>query len=96
MCCRILAQSDIKRGGRIKRLMPARNGCYVPQGSSASVTPRASSAYHEFPVWEKIMIEVILGVATKVMSNYTNHIVHTQYDPFMTGNEWTKPVKSAA
>ena len=29
------------------------------------------------------VFEVILGVATKVMSNYTNHIVHTQYDPFM-------------
>jgi alkylhydroperoxidase family enzyme len=38
------------------------------------------------------VLEVILGVATKVMSNYTNHIVHTQYDPFMKGNEWTKPV----
>jgi alkylhydroperoxidase family enzyme len=26
------------------------------------------------------VLEVILGVATKVMSNYTNHIVHTQLD----------------
>jgi len=30
------------------------------------------------------------------MSNYTNHIVHTQYDPFMKGNEWTKPVDAGA
>ncbi|OXC72731.1 carboxymuconolactone decarboxylase family protein [Caballeronia sordidicola] len=37
------------------------------------------------------VLEVILGVATKVMSNYTNHIVHTDYDAFMKGNEWTKP-----
>ena len=37
------------------------------------------------------VLEVILGVATKVMSNYTNHIVHTPYDAFMKGNEWTKP-----
>jgi alkylhydroperoxidase family enzyme len=37
------------------------------------------------------VFEVILGVATKVMSNYTNHIVHTPYDAFMKGNEWTKP-----
>ena len=42
------------------------------------------------------VLEVILGVATKVMSNYTNHIVHTQYDPFMKGNEWTKPVDANA
>jgi alkylhydroperoxidase family enzyme len=37
------------------------------------------------------VLEVILGVATKVMSNYTNHIVHTENDAFMKGNEWTKP-----
>lgn len=37
------------------------------------------------------VLEVVLGVATKVMSNYTNHLVHTQLDPFMKGNEWTKP-----
>ncbi|SAK57758.1 carboxymuconolactone decarboxylase family protein [Caballeronia ptereochthonis] len=37
------------------------------------------------------VLEVVLGVATKVMSNYTNHIVHTPYDAFMKGNEWTKP-----
>ncbi|WP_322103279.1 carboxymuconolactone decarboxylase family protein [Paraburkholderia sp. J41] len=37
------------------------------------------------------VFEVILGVATKVMSNYTNHLVHTPYDAFMKGNEWTRP-----
>jgi AhpD family alkylhydroperoxidase len=38
------------------------------------------------------VFEVILGVATKVMSNYTNHIVHG----FMHGNEWSKPIVNAA
>jgi AhpD family alkylhydroperoxidase len=43
------------------------------------------------------VLEVILGVATKVMSNYTNHIAHTELDKFMLGNEWVKPaVKPAA
>lgn len=42
------------------------------------------------------VLEVILGVATKVMSNYTNHIVHTPYDAFMKGNEWTKPAVAPA
>jgi AhpD family alkylhydroperoxidase len=37
------------------------------------------------------VLEVILGVATKVMSNYTNHITHTELDKFMLGNEWVKP-----
>jgi AhpD family alkylhydroperoxidase len=42
------------------------------------------------------VFEVILGVATKVMSNYTNHIVHTPYDAFMKGNEWAKPQLTVA
>lgn len=37
------------------------------------------------------VLEVILGVATKVMSNYTNHITHTPLDAFMKGNEWIRP-----
>ena len=41
------------------------------------------------------VLEVVLGVATKVMSNYTNHIVHTELDAFMKGNEWVKPTASA-
>lgn len=39
------------------------------------------------------VLEVVLGVATKVISNYTNHLVDTQLDKFMAGNEWTKPVQ---
>ncbi|WP_144157146.1 carboxymuconolactone decarboxylase family protein [Paraburkholderia sp. BCC1885] len=40
-------------------------------------------------------LEVVLGVATKTISNYTNHIAHTQNDGFMAGNEWKKPVAKA-
>ncbi len=42
------------------------------------------------------VLEVVLGVATKVISNYTNHITHTEYDAFMNGAEWTKPGSKAA
>lgn len=38
------------------------------------------------------VLEVVLGVGTKVLSNYTNHITHTELDPFMQGAEWSKPV----
>ena len=37
------------------------------------------------------VLEVVLGVSIKVQSNYTNHLVGTPLDPFMAGNEWTKP-----
>lgn len=33
------------------------------------------------------VLEVVLGVATKVMSNYTNHLAGTPNDSFMKGNE---------
>ena len=42
------------------------------------------------------VLEVVLGVATKVISNYTNHITHTDYDAFMSGAEWAKPGSKAA
>lgn len=42
------------------------------------------------------VLEVVLGVATKVMSNYNNHLTSTPLDAFMRGNEWTKPAKVGA
>lgn len=43
------------------------------------------------------VLDVILGVATKVMSNYTKHVAHIPLDPLMRGNEWTTPaIKPAA
>lgn len=42
------------------------------------------------------VLEVVLGVATKVMSNYTNHLTGTPLDAFMKGNEWAKPAKIGA
>ena len=37
------------------------------------------------------VLEVVLGAGTKLLSNYTNHVVHTELDSFMKGAEWTKP-----
>jgi uncharacterized peroxidase-related enzyme len=42
------------------------------------------------------VLEVILGIATKVLSNYTNHIAATPLDPFMTGAEWSRPARAVA
>jgi len=39
------------------------------------------------------VLEVILGVAVKVISNYTNHLADTPLDDFMTGTVWTPPAK---
>ncbi|MFP3557877.1 carboxymuconolactone decarboxylase family protein [Paraburkholderia sp. SIMBA_049] len=37
------------------------------------------------------ILDVLLGVAAKILGNYTNHVVRTQYDEFMRGHEWSKP-----
>ena len=36
-------------------------------------------------------LDVLLGVAAKILGNYTNHVARTQYDEFMHGYEWSKP-----
>ncbi len=39
------------------------------------------------------ILEVILGITVKVLSNYTNHIANTPLDPFMKDTVWTHPEK---
>lgn len=38
------------------------------------------------------ILEVVLGVAQKILSNYTNHIAETPLDDRFQGTAWTKPV----
>jgi hypothetical protein len=38
----------------------------------------------------------VLAVATKTISNYTNHITHTPNDTFMAATAWTAPHRRAA
>lgn len=37
------------------------------------------------------VLEVVLGVAVKTISNYANHIAETPLDPFMKDTVWTPP-----
>ena len=39
------------------------------------------------------ILEVILGVAVKTISNYTNHLAGTPLDPFMADTVWEHPAK---
>lgn len=45
---------------------------------------------------QRQVLEVVLGVAQKVMSNYTNHIVRTPIDTPMQAFAWEKAKKDAA
>ena len=42
------------------------------------------------------VIEVILGAALKVMSNYTNHVAETELDAAFSANAWTPVAARAA
>jgi AhpD family alkylhydroperoxidase len=37
------------------------------------------------------VLDVILGVGMKTLSNYTNHIAHTPLDPAWQAQEWKRP-----
>jgi uncharacterized peroxidase-related enzyme len=41
------------------------------------------------------VLEVILGVAVKTISNYANHFADTPLDPFMKDQAWTPPARAA-
>ncbi|MBN6054145.1 carboxymuconolactone decarboxylase family protein, partial [Nonomuraea sp. RK-328] len=36
------------------------------------------------------VLDIVLGVGMKTLSNYTNHIAHTPLDPAWQGQEWTR------
>ena len=43
----------------------------------------------------RAILDVILGAAVKLISNYTNHFANTPLDAFMAGNEWAPPLAMA-
>ena len=53
-------------------------------------------AFFEAGFTKRQVLEVVLGVAQKVMSNYTNHLAETPVDAPMQAFSWQKATKSAA
>jgi len=45
---------------------------------------------------KRTVLEVVLGTALKVLSNYTNHIASTPVDAAFSANAWTPGVQQAA
>jgi uncharacterized peroxidase-related enzyme len=44
----------------------------------------------------RAVLDLLVLAATKLISNYTNHLADTPLDPFMKGAEWTAPGKLKA
>lgn len=59
------------------------------------VSEREIEAFLAAGYSKKNVLDVILGIATKVTMNYVNHVAETPNDPFMKGFEWVPPSKRA-
>lgn len=44
---------------------------------------------------ERHILEIILAIAVKTLSNYANHVFHTPVDQPFSAYEWTPPAKAA-
>ena len=51
------------------------------------------SAFKAVGYDNRAMLDVLVLAATKLISNYTNHVAETPNDSFMKGAEWTPPGK---
>ncbi|WP_286232695.1 carboxymuconolactone decarboxylase family protein [Thalassotalea sediminis] len=54
------------------------------------VTEDQLSTFYAAGYGQKQVLEVILGVSQKVISNYVNHIAKTEVDPLFEDYAWTK------
>lgn len=59
-------------------------------------SPEALDAFLAAGFTRQNVLELILVIAHKVISNYTNHIVDTPLDDVFSRFAWTKPVSKAA
>jgi AhpD family alkylhydroperoxidase len=56
------------------------------------VNDPAISAFLAAGFTKRNVLDIILGIAQKTMSNYTNHLANTPVDPMFTKHTWTPPL----
>lgn len=55
------------------------------------VTPVEVAAFKAAGFDNRAILDILVLAATKLISNYTNHLAETPNDAFMKGAEWTAP-----
>lgn len=60
------------------------------------VAPAAVDAFLAAGFTERNVLEIVLGIAQKTLSNYTNHLAKTEVDPPFAAHDWTPPARDAA
>ncbi len=60
--------------------------------SRGKPTPEQLAAFLNAGYTEKNVLEIILAIAVKTISNYSNHVFHTQVDDMFKAQAWTPKV----
>lgn len=60
--------------------------------SRGNPSSKGASAFLEAGYSEKQILGVILAISVKILSNYSNHIFHTELDPAFSSRRWEAPV----
>ncbi|KGB53593.1 Alkylhydroperoxidase AhpD core [Sphingopyxis sp. LC81] len=59
--------------------------------SRGNPSPAEAEAFLAAGYQETHILGIILALSAKVISNYSNHIFHTEVDPAFAGRAWTPP-----
>ena len=84
----------LRAGGRLDdpKLEALRRFTQAVVRTQGNIVPDDLDAFFEAGWGPEQVLEVVLGIATKVMSNYTNSITGTPLDEAVQALAWRKPV----
>lgn len=73
------------------KLQALRQFAHIMTESRGNPTPEQGRAFINAGYSEIHMLGVILAISVKVISNYSNHLFHTELDPGFSGRAWSVP-----
>ena len=86
--------TDAIRDGRPvpdAKLEALRHFAHVMAESRGNPTPEQAKAFLEAGFTEEHILGIVLAISVKVISNYSNHIFHTELDAAFAGRAWQLP-----
>lgn len=87
--------TDAIRDGRPiadAKLEALRTFAHIMTESRGTPSPLQAQAFLEAGYTESHILGIILAISVKVISNYSNHIFHTELDPAFAGRAWKAEV----
>lgn len=72
------------------KLEALRNFTVLMVRERGNVTPAQMQAFIDAGYSHRAVLDVVLGMAQKVMSNYVNHVAHTPLDGFAAPFAWSR------